>query len=110
MGLLSALWNGVQRLGTSGVWRRVADTSKSIAVGAARFVGQHHAPLALLAKSIGDQSGNPYLQGAGNAAVAGSTMYAMRQRLDRQNAAAGAARAAAGRPDGVYNADTGRVD
>lgn len=45
---------------------------------AARFVAQNHQPLALLAKGIGDASGNTTLQNIGNAAVIGSSLATAR--------------------------------
>jgi hypothetical protein len=45
---------------------------------AARFVADHHQPLALLAKGVGDASGNTTLQNIGNAAVIGSSLATAR--------------------------------
>lgn len=81
---LGRLWQGVQQFGR-GVWQRVGDTAKSVGLGIGRFVAQHHAPLAMLAKSVGDASGNPILQTAGNLAMAASGAYGLRQRMTAQS-------------------------
>jgi hypothetical protein len=67
--------------------RHVADLTKPVAIGVGRFVRDNHAPLAMIAKSLGDASGNKYAQAFGNAAMSASGMYATRQRLDAFNAA-----------------------
>jgi hypothetical protein len=59
--------------------RRVADTTKPILMGAARFVRDNHAPLAMVAKGVGDMSGNDTMRAIGNAAMSASGMYGARQ-------------------------------
>lgn len=102
---LRELWQGAQRLG-SAIWRRVGDTSKAVGLAGARFVSQHHQPLSLLAKSIADQTGNPFLQAAGNLAVSASSAYGMRQRMAEQSEMQRQAnRAAAARAGYRYGGD-----
>jgi hypothetical protein len=81
---LGRLWQGVQQFGR-GVWKKLGDTSKSVGLGIGRFVAQNHQPLAMLAKSVGDASGNPLLRAAGNLAMSASGYTAMRQRFNEQS-------------------------
>jgi hypothetical protein len=52
--------------------RRVADVTKPVVMGAARFVRDHHQPLAMLAHGVGEATGHPALKNLGNAAMIGS--------------------------------------
>ena len=66
--------------------RRIADITKPVVMGVGRFVQHHHAPLAMIAKGVGDMSGNETLRNVGNLAMSASGAYATRQRLDAFNA------------------------
>jgi hypothetical protein len=52
--------------------RRVADTTKPILMGAARFVRDNHQPLAMLAHGLGEATGSPVMKNIGNAALIAS--------------------------------------
>lgn len=94
------MWNFVKK-----VIGKIAPVAKKIG----SFVARNHATIAGVGLGLANLSGNETLKKVANAGVAVSNMATMRQNLNTQNAQAHQARVLAGKPNGLYNADTGKV-
>ena len=69
MGVLGSIWNfGKKAIG------HIGNAIKTIG----SVVKQHHQPLSLMAKAVGDASGVPLLQNIGNTALAASGLATMK--------------------------------
>lgn len=100
MGFITGLISGARK-----VLGRVLPVAKQIG----SFIGRNHATIAGVGLGLANLSGSDTLKKIANTGVAVSNMATMRQNLNQQNQQAHQARMAVGRPNGVYDASTGKV-